>query len=579
MALPSVLYFIPNASFEGSRTGRAYYEAGLVSLRDNVEGRVVRAFGPGGRAAGIGANEVLLAIDGAPAPVEEKAIAALLRKPQGTSVRLTLKAADGRVHDAVTRIDRRAFDETYRRVGLTFEGRRLAEMIVDVAAGILALGFSTLLFLRRPRDPVAALLAIGLTVGYAVPSLVLGTVPHWVELTHNAFVLLAIFAGIAAFPDGRFAPRWSSLSIGVYSLVLIADEFNYRDLAPELIAQLLFLLTLVIVGAAAIVRFRRTPSGIARQQIKFATLGIAMLVVGSTVAFLCGLFARTIADEGVRAWVNSGATITARLGQAGFYIGVLISLLRHRLYDAEIAISRSAVVASLTLMLGATFAASEKIVEVIGEQYFGAEGKAMSAGIAAALAALLIAPLHGRVNRWAERRFQKGLIKLRGGLSLLVGDLRETASPERIAEIALERIAAGVRSTRGAVVLGDRVLAKRDVGSAELEQWIAEHPLSDDTPKFDRDETDPLLPVRIALDADGCGPVGWLLLGPRPDGTLFGKDEREVLADLANPLARALAIAATRQKETIERKEEVGALRRLVTALEQRLNRLDPRPA
>ena len=52
---------------------------------------------------------------------------------------------------------------------------------------------------------------------------------------------------------------------------------------------------------------------------------------------------------------------------------------------------------------------------------------------------------------------------------------------------------------------------------------------------------------------------------PRPDGTLFGKDEREVLADLADPLARALAIAATRSADAAERKEEVGALRRLVT--------------
>ena len=236
-------------------------------------------------------------------------------------------------------------------------------------------------------------------------------------------------------------------------------------------------------------------------------------------------------------------------------------------------------VASLTLMLGATFAASEKIIEVLGEQYLGEQGRAMSAGIAAGIAALLIAPLHGRVSRWAERRFQKGLIKLRGGLPLLVGDLRETASPERIADIALERIESGVRSTRGAVLLGDRLLAKRDAGQAEVDDWIAAHPLGDDAPEFQRDENDPLLPVRIALDADSCGRVGWLLLGPRPDGSLFGKDEREVLADIADPLARALAIADRRSADVAERRAEVGDLRRLITAHEQRLNRLDPKPA
>lgn len=328
LALPTVLYFIPSASFEDTRNGRAYFEAGLDYVGQNVQGNIFRAYGPAARAAGIGENELLLAIDGVAAPVDWTAVAALLRKPQGTPVRLTLKAADGRVHDAVTHIDRRVLDEPYRRVGLTLEGRRLAEMIVDLASGVLALGFSTLLFLRRPRDPVAALIALGLTVAYALPSLMFGTLPHWVEATRSSLAVLAIFAGVAAFPDGRFTPRWSSLSVAVFALFLIADEFNYRELAPEIIAQLLVLLVLGIMGAAAIVRYRRTPSGIARQQIKFATLGIALFVAGSTVAMLLGLFARTITDEGVRAWVYSDGAIAGRLGQAGFYIGVLISLLR-----------------------------------------------------------------------------------------------------------------------------------------------------------------------------------------------------------------------------------------------------------
>ena len=133
------------------------------------------------------------------------------------------------------------------------------------------------------------------------------------------------------------------------------------------------------------------------------------------------------------------------------------------------------------------------------------------------------------------------------------------------------------------------MLAKRDVGSADLEEWIAEHPLGDDIPEFDRDEIDPPLPVRVALDADGCGRVGWLLLGPRPGGSLFSKDEREVLADLADPLARALAIAATRSADAAKREEEVnalrrlisgevGALRQLISAHDKRLDRLDPDP-
>jgi hypothetical protein len=37
------------------------------------------------------------------------------------------------------------------------------------------------------------------------------------------------------------------------------------------------------------------------------------------------------------------------------------------------------------------------------------------------------------------------------------------------------------------------------------------------------------------------------LVGPRPDGSLYGKDERKTLARIADPVARALDIARIRE--------------------------------
>ena len=62
-----------------------------------------------------------------------------------------------------------------------------------------------------------------------------------------------------------------------------------------------------------------------------------------------------------------------------------------------------------------------------------------------------------------------------------------------------------------------------------------------------------------------------------------------MLAALADPLARALAIAAARSADAAKREEEVNALRRLISgevgalrqlfsAHDKRLNRLDPDP-
>jgi hypothetical protein len=48
--------------------------------------------------------------------------------------------------------------------------------------------------------------------------------------------------------------------------------------------------------------------------------------------------------------------------------------------------------------------------------------------------------------------------------------------------------------------------------------------------------------------------IGALLVGPRPDGSAPGKDEREALAEIADPIARAVRIVRLRE-ETQHRQE------------------------
>ena len=68
-------------------------------------------------------------------------------------------------------------------------------------------------------------------------------------------------------------------------------------------------------------------------------------------------------------------------------------------------------------------AASEKIIELLSQEYLGQHIGGLAGGVAAALAAVAIAPMHDRTRRWAERRFQKGLYRLRHALPPLVGGL------------------------------------------------------------------------------------------------------------------------------------------------------------
>lgn len=196
------------------------------------------------------------------------------------------------------------------------------------------------------------------------------------------------------------------------------------------------------------------------------------------------------------------------------------------------------------LLLG-IFAGSEKLIEALGEEYFGGSLGAMAGGIGAAVAAVMIVPLHHRVSNWAEKRFQRQMAELRDGLPLLVGDLRETAGMDRIAAVVLDTVSRGVRARHAALLVGDALADTRGIDAAAVAAWRGGwSPPSRDG--LDCDRSDLLLPMRIPLEASGHGRVGWLLLGPRPDGSFYGKDERDTLSAIADPVARAIEIVRAR---------------------------------
>jgi hypothetical protein len=251
-------------------------------------------------------------------------------------------------------------------------------------------------------------------------------------------------------------------------------------------------------------------------------------------------------------------------------IGLLVSILRYRLYDADAVIGRSAAYAVLTLGFVALFAASEKLIELLGQEYLGQNIGGLAGGVAAALAAVAIAPMHDRTRRWAERRFQKGLYRLRNGLPALVGDLRETAGLEQIAGATLDSLVEGVRARHAALIVGGQLVDAREISAKEIDAWLRSwaEPGRDG---IDCDEADAVFPVRAPLEAEGHGRVGWLLLGPRPDGSLFRKSECDAIEEIAEPVARAIQVALRRQEREAQYERRFAALERQIAKLGTKL--------
>jgi hypothetical protein len=257
-------------------------------------------------------------------------------------------------------------------------------------------------------------------------------------------------------------------------------------------------------------------------------------------------------------------------GLGAMALGLIVSILRYRLYDADAVIGRSAAYAVLTVGFVALFAASEKIIELLGQEYLGQNVGSLAGGVAAALAAVAIAPMHDRTRRWAERRFQKGLYRLRHALPPLVGDLRETAGLEQIAGATLDSLIEGVRASRAALIVRDQLLQGRNIAPSEVAEWRSGWtPATHDG--VDVHPSDPLFPVRVPLEAEGHGRVGWLLLGSRPDGTLFGKSECNAIEEIAEPVARAIEVALRRQEREQQIETRLIALERQIAKLDRKL--------
>jgi hypothetical protein len=320
-------------------------------------------------------------------------------------------------------------------------------------------------------------------------------------------------------------------------------------------------------------RYRRVSSEEERLQTKWAVLGAIAGVTLAILGYLLLVYGPArIGTPGYRVWrILDNVLLTSFVL---FPIGVLLSLLRYRLWDAEVAWSRSAMAAALTLALTAIVAGSTALTEAV----FGASGP-LALGVATGAAAVVFVPLQRRLGDWADHRFLRELTDLEEHLPVLVAHLRETESVEGIATAVTGRVAPAVHATRVALLVPEdgawRAVAAEGVSCETATEWARTADLASPAialagrqswREVVRPQTaDRQFPLRVALMAErGGGEVvteGWLVLGPRPDGSGYGSDELEAVATVAGPVGRALRVVRGRQARSADLTRALDALR------------------
>jgi hypothetical protein len=182
---------------------------------------------------------------------------------------------------------------------------------------------------------------------------------------------------------------------------------------------------------------------------------------------------------------------------------------------------------------------------------------------------VLINPLQERVQRWSERRFQKNLFLLRDDLPEVTRDMRETASLGEMLDEILARVDRGVRAVRSSAIVNGCVLRARGLAIDEVEDWrrtrFAQDYKSDICEPSDR-----TFPIRVPLvpSSDDEEPIGYLLVGPRPDGSIPSRDEQKALKEVSESIARAI-------RTVIKREAREQAVADLITDNARRIEALE----
>jgi len=541
------------------------------------------AIGSQSAESGIRAGDDIVAIYGLPLPnvmpVSEQSLAEhaedpayiamgnLLYGTDSSEVPLTVRGTDGRTREVVVTTGEQHIDAAARSVGL---GPKLLSFIdiLHVFFYPFLLWAAWILHRRNARDAVSSILSLAvlLTIGAEQPSsffLSAVGVPRALNVALFDLGNVCLLAGILLFPHGTLSWRLVVLLALLPVLMFLHGQLYQSVFIGFMIVAVLLLLRCL----------RRTPSSDLRQQIRWALLGFSGYALLRGVSILADALKWSTETFGTQMLVEVVAGLSFAAGVLILQLGLLIALLRYRLYDAEVVISRSANFALITIVIGGIFAGANEAVKVFVQGLYGPDAGNSPGIFAAAVATVAVTPLYDKIQNWSAKKFQRNLFLLREDLPECVRDLRETASTNELIEEVLVRIEKGVRAVRTAAIINGEVLNTRGVAAEEVEEWRRTsegQSLEEDS----AESKDRLFPVRLPLvpSSDDVEPIGYILVGPRPDGSIASKDEQNALEEVSESIARGIRNVIKRQAREREVMDRIEANTRRIEQLEALLS-------
>jgi hypothetical protein len=275
-----------------------------------------------------------------------------------------------------------------------------------------------LIFLRKPGDPVALLVALmlvtwgpGNDIMVLTPGALLPPEPltwwHWpfVLIEYVAFMSWMLFFYL--FPSGRFVPRGARwLAVGWIVCAGLWNFFGATPLAPLNWPKPLFAVAIAVLWGSfpvcQVYRYRRASDAVQRQQTKWVVFGVAVAVVGFLLTLVAvGPPPVDLPQEQV------GRGLVSMLLMDLFVLAIPVSIgvavLKYRLFDIDRLINRTLVYGLLTAILGLGYIGAVLVLsQVLGQD----RSNLAIAGATLAVAALF-QPARRRIQQAVDRRFNR----------------------------------------------------------------------------------------------------------------------------------------------------------------------------
>jgi hypothetical protein len=439
------------------------------------------------------------------------------------------------------------------------------------AASVGSAAMGALIVSRYARHPIGWLLCLTgfeasislLTEAYSVwvltaagpGSLSAGHVAGWISAVLGGQLSLAILAILFLLaPDGHLLSRrwrWAAVvtlaglgfhTVGLLTIAPTRFDLDIDNVGP--VGGLFFMagLPLIIGGLIAamvsVVRRLRRSVGVQRQQLRLIAASVGFLVAG----FVC-LAVVQLLNGGRQTWAASLPLFVAYFCMPIFFA---VAVLRYRLYDIELIVSRAVV-----LTIGTAFAAigyTGLVVAVTAIVNTRTNGFWLSL-LATSLVALAFQPLRRQVVRLANRLAYGARAVPYEALSDFSRRLAETPSPQTLLSAVAEAAGRAVAARRSTAVL-------RVPGSGAISHsWPAGATgAADEYEVFVRDGAEPLGSIGVTL----------------PRGRRLRASDERLLNDLADQTALAFRNAAMEA----ELADHVAALDRTTQALAESRRRI-----